>query len=76
MARRVEVAQAGCRLPARKLSPVRLRDKVRQAIDRTAGAARIADAFASAGGAPAAVDAIETRLLGFTSTAPHPEQPS
>jgi hypothetical protein len=37
---------------------------VREAIACTAGAQRIAAAFAATGGARTAVDAIETRLLG------------
>jgi MGT family glycosyltransferase len=64
VARRVDAAVAGTRLPARRLRPDRLRDKVRQAITRRAGAERIAAAFTTAGGPPAAADAIETRLLG------------
>lgn len=75
VARRVEVAEAGSRLPARRLSPKRVRDKVREAMTHTAGAARIASAFATSGGAPAAADAIETRLLGRTTEAVRPEQP-
>jgi len=71
VARRVEVAQAGTRLSARRLRPDRLRDKVHEAIQRTAGAKRIAAAFATSGGAPGAVDAIETRLLGLTPDTDH-----
>jgi MGT family glycosyltransferase len=63
VARRVEVARAGTRLPARRLTPERLRAAVRQAIDRRDGARRIATAFAAAGGASAAASAIEDRLL-------------
>jgi MGT family glycosyltransferase len=62
VARRVEVARAGVRLPARKLSPERLRAAVRQAIARRSGAERIAAAFAAAGGAPAAAAALEDLL--------------
>ena len=62
VARRVEVAEAGTRLPAWRLSPERLRAKVDEAISRRAGAERIAAAFADAGGAAAAADAFE-RLL-------------
>jgi MGT family glycosyltransferase len=72
VARRVEVAAAGSRLPARRLRPDRLRAKVREAMAHTAGAQRIAAAFAAAGGAPAAADAVETRLLGRTITAENP----
>lgn len=59
VARRVEVAGAGVRLPARKLTPERLREAVRRAIERRPGAQRIAAAFANAGGATAAADALE-----------------
>lgn len=64
VARRVVVAGAGTRLPARRLSPERLRAKVREAISRRPGAERIARAFAAAGGAGMAADAVERRLLG------------
>ena len=63
VARRVEVAGAGVRLPARRLTPERLRRAVHIAIDRRAGAERIADAFRSADGPPAAADALE-QLMG------------
>ena len=63
VARRVEVAGAGTRLPAARLRTDRLRDKVHQAIARRDGAQRIAAAFAAAGGASAAADAVEQRLL-------------
>jgi MGT family glycosyltransferase len=63
VARRVEVAGAGARLPARRLRPDRLRRKFQEARARADGARRIAQAFAAAGGAGAAADAIETRLL-------------
>ncbi|HEY5116500.1 MAG TPA: nucleotide disphospho-sugar-binding domain-containing protein [Nakamurella sp.] len=59
VARRVEIARAGIRLPARKLTPNRLRTAVRQAIELRPGAQRIAEAFAAAGGPPAAADALE-----------------
>lgn len=64
VARRVEVSGAGTRLPARQLNPRRLKAKVRAGIGCRAGAERIATAFRSAGGATAAADAIEQRLLG------------
>lgn len=64
VARRVEVAGAGTRLPARRLTPERLRAKVREAIACREGAGRVADAFQAAGGPLAAADAIELRLLG------------
>ncbi len=59
VARRVEVARAGTRLPASHLTPARLRAKVREAMTMRAGAARIAKAFATAGGSVAAADALE-----------------
>ena len=59
VARRVEVAGAGVRLPARRLSEGRLRACVRRAMGLTAGAQRVADAFAAAGGPTAAADALE-----------------
>jgi UDP:flavonoid glycosyltransferase YjiC (YdhE family) len=54
VARRVEVAAAGTRLPAKRLNPDRLRSKVREAMTKAEGAKRVADAF-------------ETRLLGSSS---------
>ena len=66
VARRVEVAGAGIRLPARKLKPDRLREAVRRAIELRPGAERIAAAFAAAGGATAAADEIERLTLRRT----------
>ncbi len=63
VARRVEVARAGSRLPAGQLSAERLRDKVREATGHAEGARRIAAAFNAAGGATAAANAVEQRLL-------------
>jgi MGT family glycosyltransferase len=62
VARRVDIARAGTRLPAPRLGPERLRDAVRQAIARRAGAQRLADAFTHAGGPAAAADALERAL--------------
>jgi len=59
VARRVEVAGAGVRLPASDLSAVSLRTAVERTVTCRAGAERIAKAFASAGGAVAAANAIE-----------------
>jgi MGT family glycosyltransferase len=59
VARRVEVADAGARLPATRLTPERLRRRVRLAMTKRPGAQRIADGFAAAGGAPTAVDVLE-----------------
>jgi UDP:flavonoid glycosyltransferase YjiC (YdhE family) len=62
VARRVELAGAGTRLPKGRLRPDRLRAAVRQARTRTAGAQRIARAFADAGGARVAADHAESIL--------------
>jgi UDP:flavonoid glycosyltransferase YjiC (YdhE family) len=62
VARRVEVAGAGSRLPASRLRPDRLRAKVRQAIASRAGAIRIAEAYRAAGGPPGAADLCEEQL--------------
>jgi UDP:flavonoid glycosyltransferase YjiC (YdhE family) len=64
VARRVEACGGGTRLPARRLNPKRLREKVQASIACRSGAERIARAFAGAGGAGAAADAVEGRLLG------------
>jgi MGT family glycosyltransferase len=74
VARRVEVAGAGTRLPASRLRPDRLRAKVREAMTMTEGARRVAAAFAAAGGPVAAADAFETRLLGLRAGEPLPSQ--
>lgn len=59
VARRVEVADAGTRLPAPRLSPERLRRSVLEAMGKRAGANRVAEGFRAAGGPPAAADAFE-----------------
>jgi MGT family glycosyltransferase len=59
VARRVQQAGAGTRLALPRLSPDRLRDRVRTAMTRAAGARRVADGFAAAGGPVAAADAFE-----------------
>jgi MGT family glycosyltransferase len=63
VARRVEISDAGVRLHHRHLSAERLRTAVHRAVAKRAGAQRVAQAFASAGGAGAAADAVE-ELLG------------
>ncbi len=63
VARRVEIAHAGTRLPARRLRPDRLRAKTRETITLAPGACRVAAGFAAAGGSTAAAAAIESRLL-------------
>ncbi|HEX4690009.1 MAG TPA: nucleotide disphospho-sugar-binding domain-containing protein [Solirubrobacteraceae bacterium] len=59
VARRVEVAGAGTRLPAPRLNAARLRERVRTAMTMTAGARRVADGFAAAGGPAKGADAFE-----------------
>lgn len=66
VARRVEVADAGTRLPAQRLTPERLREQVRIAITKREGARRVADGYAATGGAFAAADAFEA-LAGARS---------
>ena len=75
VARRVEVAGAGVRLPARKLTSRRLREAVRDAIKLRPGAEHLAAAFARTGGPAAAADALETltrtRVHACTRKAAH-----
>ena len=73
VARHVEVADAGTRLPASRLRPDRLRSKVREAMGKKDGAERIASAFASAGGPRAATEALE-KLLNDSADKPRREQ--
>lgn len=68
VARRVVVADAGVRLGAARLRPARLRRAVGQARTKTPGAARIADAFRAAGGAPRAADVMEGLVAGADRT--------
>jgi MGT family glycosyltransferase len=63
VARRVEVSGAGTRLRAGRLSSARLRAKALEAIELKAGAESIAAAYKNTGGASAAADAVERRLL-------------
>ncbi|MEZ0339160.1 glycosyltransferase [Mycobacterium sp. pV006] len=62
VARRVEVSGAGTRLPARRLTPARLRDAVATAMTLEAGAAAVAEGFAACGGMARAADLVEQRL--------------
>ena len=62
VARRVEVARAGVRLPARKLTSDRLRAAVHRAIELRRGAERVAAAFAAAGGAGTAASELEALI--------------
>ncbi|MDV3128486.1 glycosyltransferase [Mycobacterium sp. 21AC1] len=64
VARRVEVAGCGTRLPAKKLTPPRLLEKVRQAMAMAAGARRVAAGFTEAGGVSRGADLFESRVLG------------
>ena len=63
VARRVEVARCGTRLPAKKLSPQRLRTKVREAMTMSDGARRVAEGFAVTGGVARGADLFEQRVL-------------
>jgi MGT family glycosyltransferase len=65
VARRVEVAGCGTRLPAKDLTASRLRHKVRQAMAMAEGARRVAAGFAATGGAEHGANVIEHRLLGL-----------
>jgi MGT family glycosyltransferase len=65
VARRVEVARCGTRLPAKKLSAERLRSKVREAMTMTEGAKRVAAGFAATGGVARGADLFEQRVLGL-----------
>ncbi|MGE2728164.1 glycosyltransferase [Mycolicibacterium vaccae] len=62
VARRVEVAGAGTRLPARRLTTSRLRDAVHTAMTMGDGAAKVAEGFAACGGVARAADLVEQRL--------------
>jgi MGT family glycosyltransferase len=64
VARRVEVARCGTRLAAKRLTPARLRAKVRTAITMAEGASRVAAGFAATGGVAHGADLIEQRVLG------------
>jgi MGT family glycosyltransferase len=63
VARRVVTASAGTQLYPWRLTPKRLRDKVRTAIECRPGAERVAQAFTATGGVQAAADAFESKLL-------------
>ncbi|MEO6857857.1 MAG: glycosyltransferase [Solirubrobacteraceae bacterium] len=66
VARRVEAADAGTRLPAQKLNVARLRRQIQLAMTKRNGARRVADGYAATGGAVAAADAFEA-LTKFES---------
>jgi MGT family glycosyltransferase len=69
VARRVEAARAGTRLPAKRLSPKRLRAAVTEATRCRQGARRVAESYRKAGAAGAAADALE-ELIGSSSALP------
>lgn len=71
VARHVERADAGVRLPPRDLDAASLRAAVRQCRTLAPGAKRVAEGFASAGGSSRAADVVE-ELLG----SPAPADPS
>jgi MGT family glycosyltransferase len=68
VARRVEVARCGTRLPAKKLSVDRLRAKVKEAMTMTDGAKRVAEGFAATGGVARGADLFEQRVLSVDSS--------
>jgi len=63
VARRVQMAGCGTRLPARRLTAERLRAAVRSAMTMAGGARRVAEGFAATGGVARGADLIERRLL-------------
>jgi len=63
VARRVQVAGCGTRLPANRLTAARLRAAVLEAATRVDGARRVAAGFAATGGVGRGADLIEQRLL-------------
>jgi len=65
VARRVEVAECGTRLPAKKLTAERLRAKVKEAMTMTDGARRVANGFTATGGVSRGADLFEQRVLGL-----------
>jgi MGT family glycosyltransferase len=63
VARRVQVARCGTRLPAKRLTTARLVEAVRTATTMTDGAQRVAAGFSATGGVARGADLIEQRLL-------------
>lgn len=68
VARRVEVAGCGIRLPARKLTTPRLRAAINDAMAMTEGASVVAQGFAATGGVRRGADIVEEQLLRSTPT--------
>ncbi|KMO71999.1 glycosyltransferase [Mycolicibacterium chlorophenolicum] len=62
VARRVQVARCGTRLPARRLSVPRLREAIGAAMTMTAGAQAVAAGFAATGGVRRGADIVESHL--------------
>ena len=62
VARRVEIARAGTRLPARRLTAQRLRQKVLTAMTMTTGADAVAAGFAATGGMQHGATIVERHL--------------
>lgn len=65
VARRVEVARCGTRLPAKKLSVEALRSKIREAMTMADGARRVAAGFEATGGVARGADLFEKRVLSL-----------
>ncbi|WP_081290317.1 glycosyltransferase [Mycobacterium asiaticum] len=63
VARRVQVARCGTRLPPKRLTPARLRAAVLEAAAMADGARRVAAGFAATGGVTRGAELIEQRLL-------------
>jgi MGT family glycosyltransferase len=68
VARRVQAARCGTRLPARRLTPRRLRTGVERALTMTAGARRVAAGFAATGGVVRGADLLEQQLISRSAT--------
>jgi len=68
VARRVEVAGAGVRLPRARLRPETLRAAVATAMDRRGGALAVAEGYQAAGGPEAAASHLESMLRSGTFT--------
>lgn len=62
VARRVEVARAGVRLPRGRLNPETLRAAVATALERREGALAVAEGYRRAGGPPTAASLVESLL--------------
>ncbi|OBA79948.1 glycosyl transferase [Mycobacterium sp. 1164966.3] len=63
VARRVQVAECGVRLPEKRLTEARLRAAVRKTVAMADGARRVAAGFAATGGVARGAHLIEQRLL-------------